>query len=811
MDLCCFHCGLPVPPGDKIDFDHKSFCCNGCRTVYTLFTENGLSTYYDLETSPGITPQRKQQYDFLENPDIAAKFFEFDEEATTITSFHIPGIHCSSCIWILENLNKLREGITASSVHFSRKQLRITFDRSRISLKEIAELLASIGYAPNISLEDYGQTKKTTANPLTLKLGVAFFSFGNIMLLSFPEYFDLNEFWLDQYKDFFRLLIFLLALPTFLYSASDYYKAAYRSLKVGFLSIEVPIAVGIIVMFLRSTADMFFNHGPGFFDSMSGLIFFMLLGKIFQSKTYEFLNFERDFRSYFPIAITRINAKGTEENVPLYEIRKGDVILVRHLEIIPTDGVLVCETASIDYSFVTGEATTVKKQQGDMIFAGGKQLGAGSRIRVHKPVSQSYLTQLWEHDVFQKEKGHGFLSSTDRLSRYFTPALLCLSLLGFGYWALIDLTIAFNVFTAVLIVACPCALALTAPFTLGNLLRIFGRCGFYLKNTQVIERLAQADTLIFDKTGTLTTTRKSDIRYDGIPLDGATSRMLKSALRPSNHPLSRMLYDRLPQLDLLPLDSYRESPGEGIEAYWDGVRIKIGSAAFTAMSKPKEETAVFFSVEDSAVGRFVFTNQYREGIPALFAKLSCRFNLKVLSGDNDGERNVLEKLAPQAELAFGYRPSEKLEFVKALQQEGNRVIMVGDGLNDAGALAQSDVGIAVSEDINVFSPACDAILDANALGQVDSLLRLARASVRIIRMSFAISLTYNVVGLFFALTGQLSPLFAAVIMPLSTVTIVSFVTLAGNLFARLCGLHKKENTTAAQSVTNVIFSPATAC
>ncbi|MFY8009099.1 MAG: heavy metal translocating P-type ATPase, partial [Flavobacterium sp.] len=386
-------------------------------------------------------------------------------------SLYIPHIHCSSCIWILENLQRLQPGIIASQVNFPNKKVRITYHPEKTNLKEIVELLCAIGYEPYISLENYTEGKKIVDRTLIYKLGVAFFCFGNIMLLSFPEYFEVGEFWIEQYKGFFRWLIFALSLPAFIYSASGYYVAAWKSMKQGLLNIEIPIALGIVVMFIRSTVDIVFDFGQGFFDSMCGLIFFMLLGKLFQQKTYDFLSFERDYKSYFPIAITKVLPDGSEEAVQVYDIKKGDRLLIRNQELIPVDGILISEKASIDYSFVTGEAVPIEKKSGDKIFAGGKQLGKVIEMEVLFSVSQSYLTQLWSNDVFQKRVAQKHKSITDKISHYFTPALLLLSVVSFAYWVFIDVSTAFNVFTAILIVACPCALALTAPFTLGNVLR----------------------------------------------------------------------------------------------------------------------------------------------------------------------------------------------------------------------------------------------------------------------------------------------------------------------------------------------------
>jgi len=783
----CFHCGNEIVKKDEILFDDRHFCCNGCKTVYEIFSQNDLSCYYDFQAAPGATPPDiKGKYDFLANEEIVTKLLDFQESATAIVSLYIPHIHCSSCIWILENLQRLQPGIIASQVNFPNKKVRITYHPERTNLKEIVELLCAIGYEPYISLENYTEGKKKVDRTLIYKLGVAFFCFGNIMLLSFPEYFEVGEFWIEQYKGFFRWLIFALSLPAFIYSASGYYVAAWKSMKQGLLNIEIPIALGIVVMFIRSTVDIAFDYGQGFFDSMCGLIFFMLLGKLFQQKTYDFLSFERDYKSYFPIAITKVLPDGSEEAVQVYDIKKGDRLLIRNQELIPVDGILISEKASVDYSFVTGEAVPIEKKSGDKIFAGGKQLGKVIEMEVLFSVSQSYLTQLWSNDVFQKRVAQKHKSITDKISHYFTPALLLLSVVSFAYWVFIDVSTAFNVFTAILIVACPCALALTAPFTLGNVLRIMGNRKLYLKNAIVIEQLAKVDTIVFDKTGTITTNKKTAITYEGEALNEFELRLLKNALRGSNHPLSRRLYDFIPPQEKLEVKHFEEVIGKGVFAELEAGTVKLGSSQFLQhlSENTHKKTKVHVEINGVYKGSYVFNNQYRQGLEQLFEALAKKYQLVVLSGDNDGERRILEKMLPSGtQLVFNQKPEQKLAYIDDLQQQGKNVMMIGDGLNDAGALAQSNVGISISENVNVFSPACDGILDASQFHKIAFFLTYAKNAMLTIYMSFGLSLLYNVVGLSYAVTGNLLPIVAAIIMPLSTITIVSFVTVMSNLFA----------------------------
>ncbi|MFD2826425.1 heavy metal translocating P-type ATPase [Leeuwenhoekiella polynyae] len=802
----CYHCGDPCTNGT---FPHrgKAFCCNGCKTVYDILQDNDLSYYYDLDANPGTSPKEiKGRFDFLDNPEIKAKLLDFDEQATQIVSFTIPAIHCSSCIWVLENLNKLRPEITNTQVNFPEKTVRITFNADTLSLRQVVELLCMLGYEPVISLDDFDKKERRTDRSLIYKLGIAGFAFGNIMFLSFPEYFEVEEFWLDRYKPVFRALMLLFSLPVVFYSARDYMLSAWRSLRSKMLNIDVPIALGILVLFIRSCYEVISNTGTGFFDSLAGLVFFLLLGKFFQQKTYAYLSFERDYKSYFPIAITRVepsvspDASSREVQIPVYQIKPKDRILIRNGELIPVDGVLINGHGLIDYSFVTGEAEPVAKKPGSMLYAGGMQQGGIIELSVTKAVEQSYLTQLWSNEVFQKKHQNELQSLTSKISKQFTLGILSISLAAALCWWFIDSSKILNVFTAVLIVACPCALALSAPFTLGNLLRITGKNKFYLKDAGVLEQLAEIDTLVFDKTGTLTTTSKERIRYTGQSLTEREESLLTSTLRASNHPLSRSLYALLQDYDIQTLDHFEEQPGQGITSTKRKQQIRVGSYAFVNQLPPDAEpptdllTSVHIATENGYKGYYSFQSTYRKALKPVFEALNPDAELLILSGDNNREAPQLNQLLGMpVEMHFDQKPKDKLEFIKKLQQEGKKVMMLGDGLNDSGALAQSDVGIAISENVNVFSPACDGILDASRFEQLPAFIRLAKKGRQIIKWSFAFSLLYNVAGIALAVSGNLKPVYAAILMPLSSISIVAFTTLCTHYYgSKLQAVEKNE-------------------
>ncbi|HLF32935.1 MAG TPA: heavy metal translocating P-type ATPase metal-binding domain-containing protein, partial [Cyclobacteriaceae bacterium] len=303
--LACYHCGDECRK-DHIQFDGKDFCCNGCKTVYEILGQNGLYTYYDLEKNPGVAVNEKisaERFSFLENEEIQKNLLLFRDDHISKVSFHIPSIHCSSCIWLLENLSRLGPGIISSRVNFNRKEVQIVFHHTEISLRETAVLLSSIGYEPYISLEQGSRDRYSAVNrDLLVKIGIAGFSFGNTMLLSFPEYFGF-----EGIQDIFlqRTITWLsaiLSVPVIFYCALDYFKSALAGIRQRFINIDIPVSLGIISLFAVSFYQVISGSGPGYFDSLSGLVFFLLIGKWVQNLTYEGLSFDRDYRSYFPMA-----------------------------------------------------------------------------------------------------------------------------------------------------------------------------------------------------------------------------------------------------------------------------------------------------------------------------------------------------------------------------------------------------------------------------------------------------------------------------------------------------------------------------
>lgn len=831
----CYHCGNECLDEDLI-FDDKHFCCDGCKTVYSILSQHQLCQYYAIEPGtdrPGTTQTpnvaRQTRLEFLDHPDIIAQLLEFSGDAVAKVTFYVPTIHCSSCLWLLEHLYRINPAIQQSRVDFLKKQVFITYNPSEITLRQVVELLSSIGYEPLISLNDVvKEGQKTSNRPFLYRLGVAGFCAGNIMLFSFPEYLGLDD---VSFKHVFGILNLLLAIPVVFYSASGYFESVWSSLRKGLINIDLPILLGILVAFFRGAYEVLLLDGAGYFDSLTGLVFFLLCGKWFQQRTHEFLSFERDYKSYFPLAVTVVGSKGQRAGsedrvVPVAQLHKGDRIRIRNQELIPADGLLYKGNALIDYSFVTGESEPESKEPGALVYAGGKQVGEAIELEIVRDVSQSYLTQLWNNDAFQKDTDSKIRTFADAVGKYFTLTVITLATVVGLYWYLQhDPSRAVNVFTAVLIIACPCALSLSYPFALGNGLRLLGKRHLYLKNAEVIEQMAACDTIVFDKTGTLTEVkservkeRKSEDEPLGVVeefpqrLTSIEQSMIASLVRHSAHPLSRKLAAHLADCSSLPMDLFTEVPGHGIQAVVDGQIVKLGSRSFVNASvmacedalsvntssfpqsmssasthsapsqteteiAPPSESAVYVSIDDECRGRFRFPNQYRSGLDTMLISLNKSYELYLLSGDNDHTKTELKYWFPQAgQMHFNCRPQEKLAFIKHLQASGKRVMMVGDGLNDAGALKQADVGIAVTDDTIQFTPASDAILEATALTQLPKFLGFSRYSMRVIRFSFVVSLLYNGIGLSYALFGNLSPVVAAILMPISSATMLAIAT-----------------------------------
>ena len=781
MGVKCIHCGEDCG-SHPVMWDDKPFCCHGCKTVYQILNEKKLDKYYEIQPMSGIKIEQANvgnKYAYLDLDEIKEKLLGFSDGDISKVTLFIPTIHCASCIWLLENLYTINPAIVASNVNFPQKKATITFNNKQITLRQLVELLVSIHYVPEITLDQLDeQSSSKSSRDLLLKIGVAGFSFMNVMLYNFPEYLPGGGDVSKLFINFFGYMSFALALPVVFYCANDYYLSAIKGLRHKIVNIDVPITLGIFTLFVQSAYEIFTGQGIGYMDSLVGLVFFLLIGKWYQSKTYEALSFERDYKSYFPVAVTLLNGN-KEETIPLSKLKESDHILIRNQELIPADAKLISGQAEIDYSFVTGESLPVNKKAGEVIFAGGRQVGSNIVLEVIKSVDQSYLTQLWNQE-YHKENGESQLNHmVNKVSEYFTFIVLSIAFAAGIYWLINDSSLALFAFTSVLIIACPCALALTVPFTFGSTMREYGRKGFYLKNTEVIDNLRKIDSIVFDKTGTLTVNRSMKVEFVGDKLSEEQLKMIKAVVANSSHPLSITISEHIEVDSTFQVENFREIPSLGVTGIVKGVRINIGSKKFVTGKEDTDplSTNVYVFIDDRILGYFKIENQYRPGLKKVIDSLKGNYELYLLSGDNDSERENLRPLfGSDSVLKFNQSPTDKRDFILNLKKQGKKVLMIGDGLNDAGALMESDVGLTIADDIYSFSPACDGIIESSKFSILNKFISYTNVSFKIVIVSFIISFLYNVVGISFAVSGSMSPLVAAILMPISSVSVVLFAT-----------------------------------
>lgn len=774
----CFHCGEDCPDRDLF-LDDKYFCCRGCQTVYQILNKAGLCSYYDLNPHAGINQRKKTKdtrFAFLDSPGVYNQLVSFKEGNQVHTTLYIPAIHCSSCIYLLENFHNLAEGVVRCDIDFLKKEVSLIFNENTITLREVAERLAGIGYEPYIShSHSVKKRKNRTDRSLVYRLGVAGFCFGNIMLFSIPEYFSgsaATEPWL---QGIFRYLNVAFSIPVFFYSAAPFFISSWKGIKQKYLNIDVPVALAILATYVRSLTDVFVHDGSGFFDAMAGIVFFMLAGRVLQNRTQKYLFFDRDYADYFPMAAMVIQPDDSIKPELLSNIKEGDRLRIHNSELVPADSLLIRGKCLIDYSFVTGESIPVEKRPGDLLYAGGKQLSGEMEIQVVKETPASRLVQLWSKDLQTEHDGklNNKNSFVHKLARNFTLIVLAIATMAGIYWWQHDASLVWPVITAILIIACPCGLLLTSTFTNGHVMRILSKNGFFLRHPFIIERIGKINHIVFDKTGTLTSSESIKANYkEHIPDEDEKSR-IASAIRPSLHAFKNPVLKLLNTHDFREAHSFREYPGLGISAFVDNHHYKIGAGAFFDLPNDQtaEGTPIYVQKDGHQATVFLLNQGLRPGAFNMFKRLKGRIGFTLLSGDEPHNKELFGSVFGN-QMHFKLTPAEKLSHIESIQTSGNFTAMAGDGLNDAGALQKSDVGICITDDINRFTPAGDAILQGDKLSILDRLIHFCHQSKRTIQLCFGISVLYNITGLFFAVQGLLSPLMAAILMPLSTLTII---------------------------------------
>lgn len=781
----CAHCGLQCDR-DCIGSNDIFFCCDGCKAVYELLSQHDLCGYYSmddpkLKSLKHLSHKSMERFAYLDDSAIGDSLFEYQLDGKAQVTLKLPSVHCASCVWLLEKLPFINPGIIRSRLQLAGKYITIYYDKEKTSLRSIVELLTLLGYEPELSMATVQKVEQVNSNKtMYIRLSIAGFAFGNTMLFSLPGYFDEGMNLMgSHFSLLFSGLNLLFSLPVILYSALPFFKNALAGIRSKTMNLDIPIAMGIIALYGRSLYEILSNSGPGFMDSFTGLVFFLLIGRLFQKKSFDALEFDRDHSSFIPLQCTVVECE-REISKPVSAIRIGDTLIIHNQEIIPADSKLLSAIGHIDYSFITGESTPVELIKGGMIFAGARVLGPTLQVEVQREVSRSALLRMWNSEESPQIKSK-LLHVSEVFAKYFTAFTIGLAIFG-GMIYLPDITSSINVFTAVLIIACPCALTLAGPFTLGNIMRLSAKKGVYFKNPETVMEFGSGSSIVFDKTGTLTSSLEGQVEYVGNILLRDDIEMIISGCLASTHPKSRMIAAWLSKkndignLCGIRCDMFREIPGSGWTSHFRGHEIQIGSSEFIQQTT---ERGVFLSIDGIQYGRFMIHEGPRKGILPMLKRLKDDVTITtfLLSGDDDKHAYHYESgFEGEHSLRFHQSPDQKAQFIDALhaQNKDEVIVMVGDGINDAGALKKSNVGIAVTEHISSFTPGCDIVMSSKVLPCFDMIMKYAQSGSSVIMGAFIISVMYNAIGLTLALMGKLTPLFTAILMPVSSLTVIGF-------------------------------------
>ncbi len=787
----CAHCGAA---GAAIVIQQKHFCCEGCSRVYAILKEQNLLGYYDFPANnlESLKDRPAADFGYCDGDWFRRTFTTPAGNGAYSIRLRLPAIHCAACVWLLEKLPEMLPGVTAARINYLAKEIQLTATES-LSTGKLIQFIAELGYTPDFSPESPRRRALSAYDKGLLKrMAVAAFGFGNAMLFSFPEYFS------ERLEGRFQLTFMVLnvALSSFvlIYSAGEFFSNAFRALRRRKIILDLPIAVGITAMFARSLIEIVRGVSSGYFDTFAGLIFFLLIGRYVQSRSYSWLNFERDNLLFLPLAV-RVRKDGVEQISPVQGLVRGDTVRLLNGEIAPTRCRLLSADGAADYAFTTGESMPVQLKAGDYFEAGGRVVGHSLELEVIEEVDQARINRIWEEAGTQAVEFQKESSFADKVLPWFTGAVAATALGGLFYWLGSDSAKAWNAFSAVLVITCPCALAMAKPFSFFTTQSVLGRAGLFLKGAAVVEKFFSVKNIVFDKTGTLTNSGAYDTSFTPAaePLQENHAAALKALANQSSHPLSRAIHAYLPQAEAA-VDGFTEKPGHGLAGRVAGHDYLLGSAAWLSgqgiavVAVADSGSNVFAAVDGRFLGRFLIQNRSRENLQQTVSKLTPAYNLALVSGDSERERGRFEQIFPAgSEIHFNASPEAKAEIIRQTSLRG-KTMMIGDGLNDADALRAADLGIAISENQANFSPASDAILAARSFGLLPRLLKQARQAKTTAIAAYMISLGYNIFGVSVALKGDLTPLFCAVLMPLSSLSVISFTFLSARLGARFRGL-----------------------
>jgi len=776
----CLHCGTKL--SEKSRFSKKAqdpqFCCAGCESVYNFIKSQGLSYYYELQKQNVIRPakpveQKNDQYTYLEDPE-TLKLYSSTEKNPSI-EFYLEGIHCIACLWLIEKLPDFVKGVQSAKLQLGNSVAQITLKENG-SFSEVARTLNKLGYRPHpLQKNTEAQALQKRENQRELiRMGISAACTGNIMLMAVSLYGGAS----GRFAQLFSILSLFLFLPIFFYGALPFYKNAWAALKTRSINIDVPIALAI----LFGACSSFFNLWKGnehlYFDSLSALVFLLLASRYILKRIQQNV-FQSSQLLHFltPQFAQRWNIQTQSyETVRAEILQRGDKIQVLENEIFPADGHVIEGNSLIDCALLTGESLPQKVSPGEEIFAGTFNQSAALKIQVAASGQATRLGKI----IQEIEKGNlhkaPIINLADKISKVFVLAILSLAGASFVFFAFQNFEIAFQRALALLIVTCPCALALATPLTLSVNMGRAAREGFLLKGSESLERLAQVKKMFLDKTGTLTEGRFEVLQWQAREESSSIKEAVLALEVKSKHPIAQALCRKLKQEGVNAKEEvrdFREELGIGVSGtyqnnFYELKSLILSSAHETFSSELKTRVGVWKN--HHCVAHIVFGDSLRSDTPIAIQELKAlKIDPYILSGDHE---EVVAQVAQELNIPLSHcvsraSPEKKKEII----QNSKNTLMVGDGANDALALASAWVGVAVHGSMEVSLRAADVYLSHSGLKPILRLLILARENIKVLKRNFIFSIFYNMLGATAALLGFINPLFAAILMPISSLTV----------------------------------------
>jgi P-type Cu2+ transporter len=786
----CAHCGLPVPAGEAEDAA-PAFCCAGCRSVYAIVHAAGLVGYYDYQERdaaravPLAAGARK--YQELDDASFRAQHVRSGPNGEEAAELLLEGVHCSACVWLVERVGRVVPGVTSSRLDLSRNVVALTWDPRKTSLSAVARGLGSLGYPAHPLGESQSALARVRDRELLLRLGIAGAAAGNVMLMAFALYSGAFSGMETAYQALFRWASLGIATPTVFWCGAVFLRGGWAAIRTRTPHMDLPVSIGILTGYVGGAYSTFAGRGEIYFDSLCTLIFLLLVGRYLQQSHHRRSTSQSELLLALAPQTAHLSEGDGERDVPASAVPVAAVVRVASGERIPVDGLVTRGTASVDTSLLTGEPMPVEVRVSDRVYAGTSCQDGELWVRTESAGADTRLGRLMASVEATQRQRAPIVRLADRVSGYFVLAILGVAALTLGLWSFVDPRLAVDHTVALLVVTCPCALGMATPLSVSVALGRAAKAGILFKGGEFIEELARPGLIVFDKTGTLTLGQPELLAWLG---DAAWQAPLRALEAHSGHPLARSVQRAFPENDLR-VEGLRELPQGGVTALVAGQRLLVGSPALVQgelgqlpswAEKLVEtharagKTPVVLAANGAVRAVLAFGDRVRPEAAEQLAQLArLGYGFEIASGDH---QQVVDRVArelgiPAVAARGGMSPEAKLARVNQLRARGERVFMVGDGVNDAAAMAAATVGFAVHGGAETCLRAADVFATRSGLSPIVAAVLGSRRTLAAIRRGIVISLAYNLAGIALAVLGVLSPLLAAIMMPLSSISVVS--------------------------------------